>query len=239
MLAPPPAVKALVFDVFGSVVDWRGSIVRDLSAWGASQGLQADWARLADAWRGRYQPQLERVRRGEIAFAPLDALHDEALGELLPAFGLAGLSAAQRRHVNRVWHRLDPWPDALPGLARLRRRYIVGTLSNGNVALLVDMARHAGLPWDVIFSAEHFGRYKPQPETYLGAARLLDLAPGEVMMCAAHNGDLRAGRAAGLATAFFPRPAEYGPGQASDLAAEAAWDVVARDVEDLAARLGC
>jgi 2-haloacid dehalogenase len=233
------AVKALVFDVFGSVVDWRGSIVRDLSAWGAVQGIGADWALLADRWRARYQPQLERVRSGELPFAPLDALHAEALDELLPALGLGALNAAERRHLNRVWHRLDAWPDAPPGLTRLKRRYIIGPLSNGNIALLVDLARHAALPWDAIFSAEHFQRYKPQPETYLGVARQLDLAPHEVMMCAAHNADLRAARAAGLATGFFARPREYGPAQASDLAAEAAWDVIADDIEDLAGRMGC
>lgn len=232
-------IKALVFDVFGSVVDWRGSIARDLGRWGAREGVQADWAALADAWRARYQPQMERVRSGALPFVPLDALHREALDELLPAFGLGHLDDAERRHVNAVWHRLDPWPDAIPGLVRLKHRFTVGTLSNGNVALQVAMARRAALPWDVVFSAEHFGRYKPQPETYLGAARMLALEPRELMMCAAHNGDLRAARECGLATAFFARPTEYGPGQASDRAAEDDWDVVADDIEDLARRLGC
>lgn len=232
-------IKALVFDVFGSVVDWRGSIARDLGRWGAREGVQADWAALADAWRARYQPQMERVRSGALPFVPLDALHREALDELLPAFGLGHLDDAERRHVNAVWHRLDPWPDAIPGLVRLKHRFTVGTLSNGNVALQVAMARRAALPWDVVFSAEHFGRYKPQPETYHGAARMLALEPRELMMCAAHNGDLRAARECGLATAFFARPTEYGPGQASDLAAEDDWDVVADDIEDLARRLGC
>ncbi|HSN33438.1 MAG TPA: haloacid dehalogenase type II [Ideonella sp.] len=232
-------IKALVFDVFGSVVDGRGSIARDHGRWGAREGVQADWAALADAWRARYQPQMERVRSGALPFVPLDALHREALDDLLPAFGLGHLDDAERRHVNAVWHRLDPWPDAIPGLVRLKHRFIVGTLSNGNVALQVAMARRAALPWDVVFSAEHFGRYKPQPETYLGAARMLALEPRELMMCAAHNGDLRAARECGLATAFFARPTEYGPGQASDLAADDDWDVVADDIEDLARRLGC
>ncbi|MGE5116328.1 MAG: haloacid dehalogenase type II [Betaproteobacteria bacterium] len=232
-------IKALVFDVFGSVVDWRGSIARDLGRWGAREGVQADWAALADAWRARYQPQMERVRSGALPFVPLDALHREALDDLLPAFGLGHLDDAERRHVNAVWHRLDPWPDAIPGLVRLKHRFTVGTLSNGNVALQVAMARRAALPWDVVFSAEHFGRYKPQPETYLGAARMLALEPRELMMCAAHNGDLRAARECGLATAFFARPTEYGPRQASDLAADDDWDVVADDIEDLARRLGC
>jgi len=232
-------VKAIVFDTFGTLVDWRGSIARDLSAWGRVQGFDADWTRLADRWRGRYQPQLERVRSGAIAFVPLDALHAEALDALLPEFGLGGLSDAQRRHVNRVWHRLDAWPDVVPGLTRLKRRFVIAPLSNGNIALLVDLAKHNALPWDAIFSAEHFRRYKPDPQTYLGVARQLDLAPHEVMLGAAHNGDLRAARGAGLRTAFVPRPTEHGPAQTQDLAADEAWDVIARDLEDLAARMGC
>ena len=232
-------VKAIVFDTFGSVVDWRGSIARDLGAWGAREGLQADWLRLADLWRAGYQPQLERVRSGSIGFLPLDELHDQILGGLLPLLGLQGLGAAQRDHVNHVWHRLDPWPDAVAGLARLKHRYVIGPLSNGSIALLVALAKHGGLPWDAIFSAEHFQRYKPHPDTYLGVARQLQLEPAQVMMCAAHNGDLRAARACGLATGFFARPAEYGPQQRTDLAAEEAWDVVAEDIEDLATRMGC
>lgn len=228
-------IKAIVFDTFGTLVDWRGSIARDLSAWAASQGIDGiDWTRLADLWRGRYQPQMERVRSGQRPWTKLDELHDESLRELLPLVGLPALSDEQRRHVNRVWHRLDPWPDVVPGLTRLKRRYIIGPLSNGNIALLTNLAKHAGLPWDIVFSAEHFERYKPQPETYLGVCRQLDLRPDEVMMCAAHNGDLRAARNAGLRTAFIARPSEYGPVQTTDLAAEEAWDVVADDVESLA-----
>ena len=233
------AVRAIVFDTFGSVVDWRGSIAADLSAWGAREGVQADWAALADAWRGRYQPQMERVRSGAIAWRKLDDLHAEALAELLPGFGLEGLNATQRAHVNRVWHRLTPWPDAVPGLTRIKRRFLIGPLSNGNIALLANMAKRAVLPWDLIFSAEHFERYKPHPDTYLGVARQLDLAPAQVMMCAAHNDDLRAARAAGLRTAFFARPTEYGPAQHQDLAAEQDWDFIASDIEDLATQLGC
>ena len=234
------AVKAIVFDTFGTLVDWRGSIVRDLSAWAVSQRLpQADWARLADLWRGRYQPQMERVRSGARPWTKLDDLHDESLRALLPSLGLPALSDAQHRHVNRVWHRLDAWPDAVPGLTRLKRRTLIGPLSNGNIALLVNLAKHAGLPWDCIFSAEHFQRYKPQPETYLGVCRQLDLRADQVMMCAAHNSDLRAARAAGLRTGFFARPTEYGPGQTTDLAADEEWDVIATDVEQLAGRMGC
>ncbi|WP_157272255.1 haloacid dehalogenase type II [Azohydromonas aeria] len=233
-----PGLKAIVFDVFGTVVDWRGSIAADLGAWGAARGIEADWAALADAWRARYQPQLQRVRSGEVGWTVLDALHRQALEELLPRFGLQALSEEDRRHVNRVWHRLNPWPDVLPGLARLKAKVVIGTLSNGNVALLVNMARHAGLPWDVVFSAETFQAYKPLPATYLGAARMLDLAPGELMLCAAHNDDLAAAHALGLRTGFVARPTEYGPGQERDLAAEQDWDVVASDFSDLAQRLG-
>jgi len=235
---PVPAVQAIVFDTFGTVVDWRGSIARDLGAWGPTQGLHADWLRLADRWRARYQPQMQRVRSGEIGFRTLDALHDECLGELLPMLGLGGVTPAQRAHINRVWHRLDPWPDSVPGLTRLKRHHLIGPLSNGNIALLANMAKRAGLPWDLIFSAEHFQRYKPHPDTYLGVCRQLDLPPAQVMMVAAHNDDLHAARACGLATGFVARPTEYGPAQTRDLAAEEAWDVVAVDIEELAARMG-
>ncbi len=232
------AVKAIVFDTFGTVVDWRSSIASDLSAWGVAQNIHADWAQLADQWRACYGPQKDRVRQGEIPWTNLDDLHYEALCGLLPKLGLSALSEDQRRHINRVWHRLNPWADAVAGLARLKRRYILGPLSNGNVALLVNMAKHAGLPWDVIFSAEHFGHYKPHPQTYLGVCRQLYLNPGEVMLCAAHNYDLRAAGGLGLKTAFIARPSEYGPNQASDLVAEADWDIVAADMQDFARQMG-
>ena len=231
-------VKALVFDVFGTIVDWRGSLIADLSAFGAARGIAADWPALVDAWRGAYAPSMDRVRRGARPWAPLDVLHRETLDRLVREFGIAGLDEAALRHINRGWHRLRPWPDAVAGLTRLKGRFIIAPLSNGNVALLTAMAKQAGLPWDAIFGADLFRHYKPDPETYLGACALLDLPPAEVMMVAAHNADLAAARALGLRTAFFPRPAECGPAQARDLAAEAAWDVVARDVGDLATRLG-
>jgi 2-haloacid dehalogenase len=231
------SVKAIVFDTFGTVVDWRSSIAADLGAWGASHGVEADWLALVDAWRGRYEPQKDRVRKGEIAWTNIDDLHREALSSLLPEFGLSGLSEEQVVHINRVWHRLDGWPDAVEGLARLKTRYVIGPLSNGNVALLVNMAKHAGLPWDAIFSCEHFQRYKPHPDTYLGVCRQMYLAPHEVMMCAAHNYDLRAARAVGLKTAFVARPAEFGPGQKTDLVPEDDWDVVATDLRDLARQM--
>lgn len=227
-------VKAIVFDTFGTVVDWRGSIIRDLSDWAAPQGIQADWAQLADLWRSRYEPQKERVRRGEIPWTNIDDLHYEALCDMLPQLGLSQLSEHQRRHINRVWHRLDAWPDAVAGLTRLKTRYILGPLSNGNIALLVNMAKHAGLPWDSIFSAEHFQHYKPHRDTYLGVCRQLYLQPEELMMCAAHNYDLRAAQALGLRTAFIPRPFEYGAAQTTDLVPEGEWDVVARDMQEFA-----
>ncbi len=231
------SVKAIVFDTFGTVVDWRTSIIADLGQWGASQQIQADWSQLVDAWRGRYEPQKERVRRGEIGWTNIDDLHHEALRSLLPEFGLSSLSEEQQLHLNRVWHRLNAWPDAVMGLTRLKARYVIGPLSNGNVALLVNMAKHANLPWDAIFSCEHFQRYKPHPDTYLGVCRQMYLSPGEVMMCAAHNYDLRAARSVGLKTAFVPRPTEYGPQQTTDLTPQQDWDIVASDLNDLARQM--
>lgn len=227
-------IKAIVFDTFGTVVDWRGSIIKDLSAWGRSQGIEADWALFADQWRGKYDPQKARVRSGELPWTKLDDLHYEALCDMLPQFGLAQLDDTQRRHVNRVWHRLEGWPDSVAGLTRLKTRYLIGPLSNGNIALLANMAKHAGLPWDSIFSAEHFRHYKPHPDTYLGVCRQLDLHPTEVMMCAAHNSDLRAAQNLGLKTAFIARPTEYGPAQTADLVADGDWDIVAKDIGELA-----
>jgi 2-haloacid dehalogenase len=232
-----PEVDALLFDTFGTVVDWRGSIIRDLTAWGQAEGIACDWARLADLWRGRYVPQMARVRSGALPWTNLDELHDEALGQLMPELGLS-LTPAQRRHVNLVWHRLEGWPDAVPGLTRLKQRFIIAPLSNGNVSLLLNMAKHAGLPWDAIFSAEHFHHYKPDPEVYQGAGAQLGRDPARVMMCAAHNGDLRAARAAGMRTAFIARPTEHGPGQTTDLVAEEAWDVVVGNIGELVKETG-
>jgi 2-haloacid dehalogenase len=233
-----PPVRAILFDAFGTVVDWRSSLIEALTAWGAARGRVADWAALVDAWRADYAPSMDRVRRGDLPWTVLDALHRASLERLVPAHGITGLATAELDHISRFWHRLRPWPDAVPGLTRLKTRYIIAPLSNGNVALLVDMAKAAGLPWDMVCATELFRHYKPDPETYLGACRLLGLAPAEVMMAAAHNRDLRAARSCGLATCFFPRPTEYGPHQSRDFAAEEAWDVVCRDIEDLAGRMG-
>jgi 2-haloacid dehalogenase len=231
-------VKALVFDVFGTVVDWRSSIIADLAAFGRAKGVQADWAAFADAWRAGYQPAMDRVRKGELPWTHIDTLHRMVLDRLLVDFKLTALSEADKDHVNRVWHRLDGWPDAPEGLTRLKRKFIIGTLSNGNTSLLVNMAKHAGLPWDCVLSAETFKAYKPDPRTYLGAAEILGLKPAEVMMTAAHNSDLVAAAKQGLRTAFVARPQEYGPRQSRDVKAEHAFDVVATDFVDLAAKLG-
>lgn len=230
-------VQAILFDVFGTVVDWRGSLIAELSEWGAARGIGADWTGLVDTWRGAYAPSMDRVRRGELPWTKLDDLHMATLREIGPRFGLVGLPDADMEWANRGWHRLRPWPDSVPGLRALHPRYILGPLSNGNVSLLVDMARGAGLPWDVILGAEVSGHYKPDPETYLGACRMLSLQPEQVMLCAAHNYDLVAAQGLGLRTAFVPRPTEYGPLQVRDFGPEGEWDVVASDMEDFAARM--
>ncbi len=231
------AVKVLVFDVFGSVVDWRGSIEHDLSAWGRSKGVQTDWGALALAWRNLYQPKMQQVRSGDRPWTLLDDLHRESLQELLPKFGLTTLSPVDLDHINRVWHRLDAWPDAIAGLTRLKSKYVIGPLSNGNIALLANMAKHAGLPWDLSFSTEWFKAYKPMPAAYLGVVQAMNAKPSEVMLCAAHNDDLKAARAQGLKTAFWPRPTEYGAAQTKDFKAEEPWDIIATDIRDLAHQL--
>jgi len=237
MSSAPRRIRALVFDVFGTVVDWRGSIIRECRALGRRRRLAADWAAFADAWRAGYRPAMARVRSGELPWMNIDQLHRLILDELLARFGLEGLEEDEIDQLNSAWHRLDPWPDARRGLTQLKRRYVLGTLSNGNMALLVDMAKHARLPWDCVLSAELFHHYKPDPEVYLGAAALLGLEPAEVMLVAAHKDDLRAARACGLATAFVRRPREYGPGVKRDLAPEPAFDYNARDFVDLARKM--
>ena len=233
-----PDVKALVFDVFGTVVDWRSSIIRELEAFGRERRITADWTTLADAWRAGYQPSMDRVRKGEIPWTVIDELHRETLERLLPKFGVSGLSETDKDHLNRAWHRLAPWPDAVAGLRRLKRRYIIGTLSNGNVALLLNIAKHAGLPWDMIFSAELPRHYKPAPESYRSVPALLRVEPANVMLVAAHNNDLVAAAREGLRTGFVARPTEYGPHQDRDFEAEHDFDVVAKDFLQLAELMG-
>ena len=232
-----PEVRALTFDVFGTVVDWRSSIIDEGMRLGQGKGVEVDWPKFADAWRARYQPSMDRVRRGEIPWTNLDALHRMTLDQLLVEFEIEGLSEAERDHLNRVWHRLRPWPDAVPGLVRLKQRYTIAPLSNGNVSLLTNMAKNAGLPWDCILSAELARAYKPDPRAYLTAAELLGLPAQQVMMVAAHQNDLRGAKAAGLRTAFVPRPMEHGEGRTLDLTPDPDFDVVATDFLDLAQQL--
>jgi 2-haloacid dehalogenase len=231
-------VKALTFDVFGTVVDYRTTIVREGERLSEAKGLEVDWAAFADAWRGRYRPSMDRVMRGERPWTSVDALHREALEELLEEFGVRGLSEREKEHLNAVWHRLQPWGDSVAGLAQLKTRFVLATLSNGNVRLLVDMAKNAGLPWDLIFSAELARAYKPDPKVYRMALDLLMLEPNEVMMVAAHQSDLRAAQELGLRAAFVMRPLEHGPQAVPDLTADPSFDVVATDLVDLARQLG-
>jgi 2-haloacid dehalogenase len=232
-----PDLEALIFDVFGTVVDWRSTIIREGEVLDRKKDLDVDWAAFADAWRGRYAPSMYRVRNGEIPWTNLDALHRASLEELLDEFGVESLSEEEKDHFNRVWHRLDPWPDAVGGLTRLKERYVVSPLSNGNVALLVNMAKRAELPWDLILSAELVRHYKPDPETYLMAPELLSLRPNQVMMVAAHVHDLRAARENGLRTAYVPRPLEFGPGGDAE-PPDPSFDLVASDFIELAEKLG-
>lgn len=232
-------VKALHFDVFGTVVDWRTSIIADLEAFGKKKGIEADWTQFADDWRGLYQPSMDGVRRGDREWRNLDTLHRESLITLISRHKITGLTEEEIDHLNKAWHRLDPWPDSVEGLTRLKKKFILATLSNGNVSLLVNMARHAGLPWDAILGAEVNQAYKPLPQCYLGNARFLDLDPSECMLVAAHNDDLAAARTLGFRTAFICRPTEYGPNQNKDLEAESDWDVVTDSMTGLADALGC
>jgi 2-haloacid dehalogenase len=230
------AVKALVFDVFGTVVDWRGSIIREGEEWTRRTGRKVDWPKFADRWRAGYQPAMDRVRKGTWPWLRIDELHRRILDELLVEFDMSGLSEAEKDHWNRVWHRLRPWPDSVAGLTRLRSRYTLATLSNGNMSLLINMAKHAGLPWDAVLSAELFRHYKPDREVYLGAADMLGHEPDAVMMVAAHTGDLRAARGCGLRTAFVHRPLEHGAGGPKE--SPDGFDVVASDFLALAGKLG-
>ena len=230
-------VRALCFDIFGTVVDWRSSIIREGQLLQQRLALPAqDWPVFADAWRAGYQPAMHEVRTGALPWTDIDGLHRRILDRLLASRGLT-LREDDAADFNRVWHRLIPWPDSVAGLYRLKQRFVITSLSNGNVALLVNMAKHAGLPWDTVLSAELFNHYKPDPEVYLGAARLLGLQPAQVMMVAAHPSDLRAAAACGLRTAYVPRPLERGPGGPMEAHSEGEFDVVASDFIDLARQL--
>jgi 2-haloacid dehalogenase len=237
---PPSPAKALVFDVFGTVVDWRTSVARQVDELRQQKGLTIDGATFADAWRAEYAPSMERVRQGELPWTKLDQLHRMSLDQLLPKFGLERLSESEKVLLNKVWHRLDPWPDSVAGLTRLKRKFIIAPLSNGNVSLMTNLAKFAGLPWDCILGAELARHYKPDPAVYRSAADFLDLSPAEVMMVAAHLGDLRAAKAVGLQTAFVVRPDEFGKRatRPPDLQPDDSVDLSARDFGDLATQLG-
>ena len=236
--APPLAVKALVFDVFGTVVDWRTSVAREVEALAKRKNLTIDGAKFAEAWRAGYAPSMNRVRTGELPWTNLDGLHRMMLETIVGNFGLASLSDAEKATLNRAWHRLTPWPDAVPGLTRLKKKFILAPLSNGNIALMTDLARHSGLPWDCILGAELVRHYKPDREVYQSAADFLDLKPSEVMMVAAHLQDLHGAKGTGLRTAFVARPLEYGPNGKPDLTPDSAVDLPAKDFVDLAVQLG-
>lgn len=227
--------QVLAFDIFGTVVDWHGSIVREVQALYPHVDANA----FALAWRAGYQPAMARVRSGELGWTRIDELHRLILDGLLPQFGLTHLSEAERVHLNRVWHRLDAWPDSVAGLTRLKQRFTICSLSNGNLGLLTNMAKRAGLPWDCVLSAEVFRAYKPDPATYLGVAQVFDLSPHEVMLCAAHHDDLAAARSCGLHTAYIERPIEFGASQIKDVSPQAGNEVHARDLMALADLLGC
>jgi 2-haloacid dehalogenase len=231
-------VKALVFDTFGTVVDWRTSVTQEVAALARRKGQTVDAAKFADAWRAGYAPTMNRVRTGELPWTTLDRLHRMILDPLLVQFGVTGLSEAETDALNRAWHRLRPWPDAVAGLTRLKAKFIIAPLSNGNIALMTNLAKFAGLPWDCILGAELARHYKPDREVYLSAAEFLDLKPEEVMMVAAHSGDLRAAAALGLKTAFVTRLQELGPDGQPDRSAGSPVDLSTTDFLDLATQMG-
>jgi 2-haloacid dehalogenase len=234
-------IKALLFDVFGTVVDWRSGVARDLRPFLTHRAIQVDSFEFADAWRRQYAPAMNEIRSGRRPFVRLDVLHRENLVRVLTDYGVnvSSISADELDELNRTWHRLDPWPDSVEALLRLKRRFMIAPLSNGNISLMLNMAKRAALPWDAILGAEVVRAYKPSPQVYVETVEILGLAPSEVCMVAAHNGDLAAARLCGLKTAFVVRPTEHGPAQKSDLHAEQTWDFAAADLNDLATQLGC
>jgi 2-haloacid dehalogenase len=236
-MSGPVIPKALFFDVFGTLVDWRTSIAREAQAILKPRGFALDWLAFADAWRAEYQPAMEEVRSGRLPFCRLDVLHRRNLDRILPRFEVAGLPEDVMRELNLAWHRLDAWPDSAPGLVRLKRRCLIAPVSNGNISLMVDLARRNGFPWDAILGSEVAGDFKPKPRVYLSACEAFDLAPGACMMVAAHSNDLAAAAANGLRTGHVSRPNEHGPGR-GETAPRVPVDAAAPDLEALAAALG-
>ena len=233
-------VKACVFDVFGTVVDWRTSVIAEATSWGVAKGLTLDWAEFTDRWRLGYRPAMDKVRRGEISWVNLDDLHRMILEDLLKQYKIEGLSEGEKVQWAHVWRRLKPWPDSVEGLNRIKKKYIISPMSNGNIALMTSLAKFAGLPWDVILGSDIVRHYKPDREMYMSAPFYLDLKPEEVMMCAAHVGDLQAARSYGLRTGFIYRPNEYGGGHIGvpDKSKPGDFDVVSESIVDLAKQMG-
>jgi 2-haloacid dehalogenase len=232
------SVKALVFDVFGTIVDWRGSIIEEGKAWGKAKKIDIDWAAFADRWRAGYGPAMNRVRTGELPWTKLDDLHRMILEQLLKEFKIEGLTEEEKDHWNRIWHRLRPWPDSVAGLTRLKKKYVIAPLSNGNIALMTDMARNSSLPWDAILGAELVRHYKPDREVYLSVSGFLGVKTEEIMMCAAHSADLKAAAGCGLHTAHISRPHELGPAGKAEKVNSGEFDIIAQDVIDLAKQMG-
>ena len=231
-------VKVLVFDTFGTVVDWRTVVIEEGAELSKVKGFALDWPAFADEWRAAYGPSMNKVRTGELPWTKLDVLHRRSLDTLLAKHGIASLSEAETKEFNRVWHRGRPWPDSVAGLTRLKTRFTIAPLSNGNISLLTDMAKHGGLPWDCILGAELVRHYKPDPETYLSPVQFFDLTPPEVMMVAAHSGDLQSAKALGLRTAYVHRPLESGGGRPSQMPAAGSFDIIVHDFRELATTLG-
>ena len=231
-------VKILAFDVFGTVVDWRSSVISEGERLGKAKGLNIDWAKFADTWRAIYRPYMERVNSGELPWTKLNDLHRMMLAETLNKFAIQSLNDEELEHFNRVWQRLEPWPDSVPGLKRLKSRFVITTLSNGNISLLTNMAKRAGLPWDCVLSAENVCRYKPAAEVYLLVPQLFEVPAEQVMMVAAHERDLQSAQQHGLQTAFVHRPLEHGPGVTVALPPADQYDFIASDFLDLAEQLG-
>ena len=232
-------IKACFFDVFGTVVDWRTSIAGEMEAFATARGLDLDPGDFALRWRAKYDPSMATIRKGDRGYVKLDVLHRENLVDVFQDLGIEGISDADLDHLNHAWHRLAAWPDSVPGMTRLRTRYILASMSNGNIKLMVDMAKNAGLPWDMILGSEIAKNYKPHPDTYLAGTAALDLEPAQVLMVAAHNSDLIAAQKLGFKTAFIPRPTEYGPAQSRDWKADGDYEFVAESMEALADQLGC
>jgi 2-haloacid dehalogenase len=229
---------ALAFDVFGTVVDWRSSIIGELEEFGRTHGVQQDWPSFADNWRAGYAPAMDRVRSGDLPWTRIDDLHRMILEELLGAAGVTSICVEYVDELNRAWHRLDPWPDTVSGLTRLKEKFTITTLSNGNMSLLTNMAKRAGLPWDCVISAELFHHYKPDPQAYLGCADLLGVPPDQLMLVAAHPSDLRAARSSGLMTAYVARPLEFGPNRPAQRVEDGEFNYIATDFLNLADQLG-